>query len=189
MITTREQAAETCAELSEVAARLIEQMNTLNPQQTTVAHFYKGIVVRTGVHLKDAATILRTNRDQHISSAFVVFRVLLDDLLRSCYVYASSDRQRAVDDLTAKAYKDWFKTWKEAARLNQVLQLGDAMTDAIVDTERDKFMNGPDSDPYVSVDVQGIRALRNGVRADEMVRVIEKCPSVAVYARGYVLFK
>ena len=189
MITTREQAAEACTQLSLIAAKMIAHLNNLQPQQSEVAHFFKGVVVRTGVHLKDSAVILQTNHDQHISSAFVIFRVLLDDVLRACYVYASPDRQRAVDDLTAKAYKDWFKTWKEAARLNQKLQLGDALTDALVDAERDKFMKSQDSDPYVSVDAQNARQLRNGVRADEMIRAMEQCPRVATYARAYVLFK
>lgn len=46
--------------------------------------------------------ILQSSIDQQVSSAFVIFRALLDDLLRYCYVHASSDRQGAINDLTAR---------------------------------------------------------------------------------------
>ncbi|MGV9012372.1 MAG: hypothetical protein ACOH13_07245 [Flavobacteriales bacterium] len=189
MVKTRIEGADTCDDLSGLAAKLIDQFNGLPMQQTEVAHFFKGIVVRTGVHLKDAALLLHTNHDQHLFSAFVLFRILLDDLLRSCYVFASTDRQEAVNTLTAKAYNDWYKTWREAGRLNQSLQLGDAMTEALTERERDKFLSDAANDAYVLTNGQGKRAFKKGVPTDQMVRIIEKCPRVAAYSRGYVLFK
>jgi len=152
-------------------------------------HFYKGVVVRTGVHLKDAAIILRTNRDQHISSAFVIFRVLLDDLLRACYVYASANRQNSVDELTSKAYKDWFNTWKEAGRLNAELQLGDAMTESLAKGELDKFLSDPANASYITLDASNKKVFKKEVKTPAMVSTIKTCPRVAKYSRGYVLFK
>lgn len=189
MITTRIEGADACDELSKLAAKLIAQFNDLPKHQSAIMHFFKGVVVRTGVHLKDAAVVLRTNREKHLSSAFVLFQVLLDDLLRSCYVYASTDRQEAVNVLTAKAYNDWYKTWKEAGLLNQSLQLGDAMTEALAEGERDKFLSDNANDAYVLTNDQGQRAFKKGMPTDQMVRTIEKCPRVAAYSRGYVLFK
>jgi len=189
MISTKEQAAETCIQLSVVAAKLIYQLNHMPPLQSQVNHFYEGVLVRTGVHLKDAATILRTNRDEHISTAFVIFRVLLDDLLRSSYVYASTNRQLAIDALTSKAQSDFYNTWKVAGQLNAELQLGDAMTEAIADAERDKFLNDAASASYITLDRSGNNTFKKGVQTSEMVRTIKTCPRVAKYSRGYVLYK
>jgi hypothetical protein len=189
MISTREQAAEACTQLSAVAARLIDQLNALSPQQAEVTHFYKGVVVRTGVHLKDAALVLGTNRDPHISTAFSIFRIVLDDLLRSCYVYASPDRQEALDDLTARARKDFYGTWREAARLNRMLNLGGDMTDEVIDAELEKFITSDEGARYVTKNKKGETVLRDVVNARKMVGTIETHPKVAHYARGYVLFK
>lgn len=189
MITTREQAAETCIQLSGVAARLVDQLNGLQSQQSEVNHFYKGVIVRTGLHLKDAAQILVSNHNQHLTSAFSIFRIVLDDLLRSCYLVASSDRQKALDDITAKAHRDFYSTWKESARLNRELRLGGDMTDEVVDAKLAEFMSSEQGKRYVTHTKQGMHVLRDVINTREMVSIIERSPRVASYARGYVLFK
>lgn len=189
MIVTREQGAEACTQLSLIAAKLIYQLNGMPPQQSQVNHFYKGVVVRTGIHLKDAAHILCSNHDEHISSAFSIFRIVLDDLLRACYVYSCSDRKRALDDITAKAFSDYFKTWKEAARLNRTLNLGGDMTDVVVNEEREKFIASAAGSRYTTTNKKGELVLREVINSRVLVRAIEENPRVAHYSRGYVLFK
>lgn len=189
MNTTREQAAEACTQLAGVAALLIDQLNGLPSQQSVVNHFYKGVIVRSGVHLKDAALLLSSNRDEHISSALIIFRVLLDDLLRSCYVYASSNRQSAIESLTAKAYSDWYNTWRDSAKLNTELHLGDALTEELANSMKDRFLNDPESACYLVQDRSGNLTFKNAPKTYEMLSVIKACPRVAQYARGYILFR
>lgn len=97
LITNRQGAADAFDQLSTVAAKLIERFNSLRPPRPEVEHFLKGVVVRTGLHLKDSALLLRTNHDQHLSSVFVLCRVIADDVIRSCFVITSCDQKEALD--------------------------------------------------------------------------------------------
>jgi hypothetical protein len=94
--------ADRCNELAIAANSILEQLPKQGDRQY---RYFFGILVRYRTILSDIAVLLRKNNTSHFSSIFVLFRILLDDLIRLVSVWASLNPEEQLDQLDADAYK------------------------------------------------------------------------------------
>lgn len=92
------------ADLCDLLAIAAQNLHTQLPSRgDELYRYYYGTLVRQRTFLGDIASILRIQSIQHLSSAFVLFRVLLDDTIRLVTVWASADPIEVLHQLDADA--------------------------------------------------------------------------------------
>lgn len=105
-LESKEEIAGRCDALARCAKGLIEQLPTRGDR--TYLYFY-GVLVRYRTVLGDIGSSLRANDITHATSSFILFRVLLDDLMRLISVWASSNPSEILDQIDADAVNHHFK--------------------------------------------------------------------------------
>lgn len=105
-LESEEDIANRCDALARCANGLIKQLPSKGDR--TYQYFY-GILVRYRTILGDIGAILRARHVTHATSAFILFRILLDDLIRLITVWASPEPSEILDRIDADALYHHFK--------------------------------------------------------------------------------
>lgn len=105
-LESKEVIADRCDVLSRCANGLIGQLPTKGDR--TYVYFY-GILVRYRTILGDIGSSLRANDMTHATSSFILFRILIDDLIRLITVWASLNPSEILDQIDADAMNHHFK--------------------------------------------------------------------------------
>lgn len=103
--------------LAVLSAELQEQVEgrTISVRE----HYFGGVIRRTHTLLTDCEIILRSHNAFTISSAFILYRCLLDDYLTMAYLQTRNFSDEDVIALSAEAYEQKFRKLKVAAEINK----------------------------------------------------------------------
>jgi len=149
---TKDETAQLTQDIGNIAADILLQLNEHKIRPTFVEQFYLGLLVRERTILRDASEILKNNPEQQITSAFILFRVLLDDFIRLFSVYAKTDSMEdEIIKIQADAHSHRFKNIKESIEINNTYYNGQhtsLSTQQTFDTEKQKFLSNPDFDKF-----------------------------------------
>jgi|GEM_PF-1959775 hypothetical protein len=114
---TKEEAGQLAEKLGNLAGNILLQLNG-HEISGMVSQYYVGILMRQRIILKDISVILKNNQERNITSAFVLFRVLLDNFVRLFSVLVDSNPEDIVTRLKAEAYEHELKTMKLSYEIN-----------------------------------------------------------------------
>lgn len=149
---TKNETAQLAEDIGNIAADILLQLNEHKIRPTFVEQFYLGLLVRERIILRDASEILKNNHEQQITSAFILFRVLLDDFIRLFNVYAKTNSMEdEIIKIQADAHGHRFKNIKESVEINDTYYNGQHIslsTQQMFDTEKQKFLNNPEFDKF-----------------------------------------
>lgn len=148
---TKNETAQLAEDIGNIAANLLLQLNKHKIKPTFVEEFYLGLLTRERIILRDASIILTNNTEKQITSAFILFRVLLDDFIRLFSVYASGNMNEEVVKIQADAHSHRFKNIKESIEINDSFYNGQHQslaTQQKLDNEKQSFLNNPAYDIF-----------------------------------------
>lgn len=145
---------EKCRGLSDKCLEIITVLNSHSKNRSDVEHYLKGILVRHGLLLRDAAYIVETNRPEYRSSAFVLFRVILEDVARAHYVLTGNPMEEALNKINGQAYQHEFdqkRLWAQilAAEVGDGGRGAESFTITDVDQQLNEFKTDPANTKYV----------------------------------------
>ena len=146
---TKDETAKLAENIGNIAEDLLKQLTQEKIRPTYIEEFYLGLLQRTRIILKDAATILTNNHEKQICSAFILFRVLIDDFIRLFSVYASNNMEEDIIKIQADAHSHRFKNIEEDIKINEMFYAGQhefLSTQKSLDDEKQKFLNNPLND-------------------------------------------
>ena len=133
-----------CDQLARASDSLLKQLPT---QGDRLDRYYFGILVRYRTVLGDIAAILRQNGSTHLTSAFILFRILLDDMIRLVTIWASTNPAEQLDQIDADAFKHRLEAMKLRAEytVNHIpdADFGRIMTEKLDEVRKD-FFSDPD---------------------------------------------
>jgi hypothetical protein len=138
---TQEQIAARCNALAVCANSLLQQIPTVGNR---TYQYYYGVLIRYRTVLGDITRILQNNSSTHISSAFILFRVLIDDMIRLITVWASQNPCEILDQIDADAISHSLKS--KTLRVDYSIRFipdesfGEQMS-ALLETEKTAFFS------------------------------------------------
>lgn len=149
---TKNEIAHLAEDIGNVAADILSQLNGYKIRPTFVEQFYLGLLVRERLILRDASEILKYNQEKQITSAFILFRVLLDDYIRLFSVYAKTNSmENEIIKIQADAHSHRFKNIQESVKINETYYNGQhtsLSTQQLYEAEKQKFLNNPEFDKF-----------------------------------------
>jgi hypothetical protein len=149
---TKDEAAKLSEDIGNIAADILEQLKTHKIRPTFVEEFYLGLLVRERVILRDASEILKNNDEKQITSAFILFRVLLDDFIRLFSVYAKTNSMEdEIIKIQADAYRHRFMNINENIKINETYfdsKNPFLANREMYEAEKQKFLNNPEFDKF-----------------------------------------
>ena len=116
---TIDEATQMTEDIGNVAEDLLMQLNQYKIHPTYVEEFYLGLLARERIILRDVSGILRNNNERHLTSVFILLRVLLDDFIRLFSVYAREEEmEEEIVKISADAYDHRFKNINYSVGIN-----------------------------------------------------------------------
>lgn len=145
-------AAQLADNIGFVAEDIIIQLNQCKIKPTFTEEFYLGLLARERILLRDVTGILRNNNERHLTSAFILLRVLLDDFIRLFSVYARDEKmEEEIVKIVADAYNHRFKNISNSVHINNTYYEGKHESMAkqeMLEEEKLKFINDPYYDRF-----------------------------------------
>lgn len=117
---------ELAGKISSGATALLEQLEANVQVDSEVTKFFLGTLVRLKVITRDAGELLATREPHHLDSAFILFRALLDDVIRVFAVYGAKRREELVICMNAEALSQIHSSFVSSVEINKVVYSGRA---------------------------------------------------------------
>ena len=115
---TKEHIADLAIRISDVSKYALNDLPTMTTS-SHIEHYLIGLLRRHSTILKDIERIVRNNPNEQITSAFILFRSLLDDFIHIHYLAYQPDQNEEIIKLTASAYDLKFKAVKKSSEINK----------------------------------------------------------------------
>jgi len=120
----KDEVAQLSEEIGKMAEDILLQLQSLQLKPNFVEKFYYALLIRERTILQDISGVLRNNNLKNITSAFILFRVLLDDFIRLFSIYTSSNMEEEIIKLQANSWKHLFITIEESVKINNEFYSG-----------------------------------------------------------------
>jgi len=147
------EASELASNIGDIAADILIQLSQKKIKPSLIEQYFLGVLERERIILRDISEILKRNSENHITSAFVLFRVLLDDFIRFFSVYTSDNKEEEINIIYTDAYKKWFNNFQDMVNINSKLFNGqhpNIISQNELDLEKRNFRSKQENKKYFS---------------------------------------
>lgn len=147
---TKEEIADLASKISEISNLTLEQLSgKVTPDMKE--SYLLGLLSRTTIILMDIEKILLNNRPNYITSAFILFRCLLDDFIHLIHLVHKDFEEEEVIKITADAHRQRFKMIEESKKMNE--RFFDGNFDQLQTNEKERalrksFTSNPNNDIF-----------------------------------------
>ncbi len=149
---TLDETAQMVTDIGDVAEDIVMQLNQHKISPSFVEEFYFGLLVRERTILRDVSEILKNNNERHLTSVFILMRVLLDDFIRLFSVYAREEKmEEEIVKIVADGYNHRFKNIRQSIYINNTYYDGKHQSMAkqdMYDAEKEKFLTSKTFDRF-----------------------------------------
>jgi Family of unknown function (DUF5677) len=147
MDVTKEQIADWSIRLGRIAIDIGQQLN--KSQVSGFSKYLLGLTSRQAIILQDIHFILKDNQESQLTSAFILFRCLLEDFITVLYFETGKFNNEELACHTAEAERQKFKMYSESKEINENFFEGKnefLANQEYIDSEIKDFKSNTDND-------------------------------------------